>query len=303
MHLAVDEAVALGLSCVQVFTKNQQQWAAPPLKTESVALWHARLAAAGWADQRAQDVAQATSGHAPLLRTVSHASYLINLASPDDALWQKSLDLMTEEILRCHRLGIPLLVSHPGSATTSPKSAGIARIIKAYGVLMARTAGSNVVSCLEATVGAGATLGGTFAELAELRAGIAELTGQTARIGFCIDTCHIHAAGYALSSQAAAEAVLAEMHATLDLRHVRCLHLNDSLAPAGSRKDRHAHIGRGTINPEALGTFMRAAGLRGLPAVMETPKGIGADGRAFDLVNAAALRSLAAGRPAEFVVA
>jgi deoxyribonuclease IV len=283
MHLAITEALSLKLDCLQVFTKNQQQWKAPPLATEAVTAWRTAVAAAGW-----------NSLTSP--RLVSHASYLINLASPNQELWDKSLDLMTEEVTRCDALGIPLLVSHPGSSTGTPKPEGITRIAQAYRELFKRTAGCRIISCLEATVGAGSMIGGTFEELATLRQQILDLTGQPDRVGFCIDTCHIHAAGYALDSAASTAAIITQMDAAFGLANIRCLHLNDSLAPAASRKDRHAHITLGTISRDAWAVILRHPLLGTLPAILETPKGDAPSGTPFDAINTELLRALTAGR-------
>lgn len=294
MHLAVHEARRLGLTALQVFTKNQQQWAAPPLAQAAVDQWRSALAQIGW------------TGPGPC-RLVSHASYLINLASPDDALWRKSVDLMTVEIERCAALGIGLLVHHPGSHMGTGVNAGIDRIADAYRELFTRTAGAAVVSCLEATVGSGNHLGGRFEELRDLRQAIIAATGNTARVGYCIDTCHIHAAGYDLSTEASARDALSQLAQVCGLEHVRCLHLNDSKAPAGSRRDLHEHIGRGTIGPAGFAPFLREPAFAGAPMIMETPKGPPELDKArtslppekwpvaWDQINADALRAIAAG--------
>ncbi len=294
MHLAVHEAQRLGLTALQVFTKNQQQWAAPPLAETAVDQWRSSLAQVGWA------------GPGPC-RLVSHASYLINLASPDDALWRKSIDLMTVEIEGCDTLGIGLLVHHPGSHMGTGVNAGIDRIAAAYRELFKRTAGARVISCLEATVGSGNHLGGKFEELRDLRQAIIAATGKGERVAFCIDTCHIHAAGYDLSTEASARAALGQLAQVCGLEHVRCLHLNDSKAPAGSRRDLHEHIGRGTIGPAGFGPFLREPAFAGAPMIMETPKGPPELDKArtslppekwpvaWDQINADALRAIAAG--------
>jgi deoxyribonuclease IV len=273
---ALEEAVGLGLGTVQVFTKNQQQWKAKPLDPGVARAWRDRVNELGWSD-----------------RTVSHASYLINLASPDDELWRKSIDLMTDEIERCEALRIPLLVHHPGAFTTSTREAGIGRIGEAYRELFRRTRGFRTVSCLENTVGSGSNLGRTFEELAELRARIVEGTAVPERVGVCIDTCHMHAGGYDLSTPASAEAALDELERTLPPGAVRCLHLNDSKAPAGSRRDRHEHIGRGTIGEAGFSAVLARRCFAGLPAIMETPKDGGSVDEPWDAVNLRTLRRLA----------
>jgi len=264
---ALAEAEALGLDTVQVFTKNQQQWKAKPLDRAMVRDWHAHVARLGW--------------HG---RVVSHASYLINLASCKDDLFAKSVDLMTDEIERCEALGIPFLVHHPGSFVGWTLEQGLARIADAYAELLRRTTGARVVLCLESTAGAGSTIGGRFEHLADLRRLILNRAAAPDRVGFCLDTCHMHAAGYDLSTRAAADAALDDFDRLAGLAHVRVLHLNDSKGACASRLDRHEHIGVGTVGGPAAAPSperLRASGfaavlnrrsLRAVPKILETPK-------------------------------
>jgi deoxyribonuclease IV len=281
---ALDEAVKLKLDTVQVFTKNQQQWRAKPLDEGMVRDWNARLTELGWMD-----------------RTVSHASYLINLASPDDALWKKSIDLMCVEIERCEALSIPFLVHHPGAFTSSSREAGVGRIADAYTKLMGRTRGFKTVCCLENTVGAGSVMGREFEELALLRERIIENTGEADRVGFCFDTCHAHAGGYDMATRAGGEAVLAAFDRVCGLQHMRVVHVNDSIGDLDSRRDRHAHIGEGTIGGATKHATLARSGfaavvnrpeLREVPKVMETPKGETDAGTPFDTLNLKRLKRL-----------
>ncbi|MGP1272435.1 MAG: deoxyribonuclease IV [Phycisphaerales bacterium] len=297
MDRAVDEAISLGLDCLQVFTKNQQQWKVRPLKDDAVGDWRAALDRAGWL--RDDPLASPR-------RVVSHASYLINLASPDDELWNKSIDLMQVEIERCHELSIPLLVHHPGAYTTSDEASGLKRIARAYKTLFKRTAGATVISLLENTVGSGSNLGRTFEQLADLRSRIIDQTGEPSRVGFCIDTCHAHAGGYDLSSAERADAVLDELDTTCGLEHVHALHLNDSVKGVGSRRDRHAHIGEGTIcrrdgqetggkvalKRSGFAAVVNRPAFAAVPKIMETPKGEDDRGRPFDRLNLRRLTGL-----------
>ncbi|MBY0262977.1 MAG: deoxyribonuclease IV [Phycisphaerales bacterium] len=280
MLAALDEARALDLDTVQVFTKNQQQWACKPLPTEAVAAWRGRMKELGWEG-----------------RTVSHASYLINLASPDDALWAKSIDLMEEEIRRCELLGIPYLVHHPGAFTTSTREQGLERIAAAYTELFARTKKMTVVSCLENTVGSGSNLGREFTELATLRDLIITATGRPERIGVCFDTCHAHAGGYDLSGAEKAAGVMRQLDAELGLEWVKVVHVNDSKAAAGSRRDLHEHIGEGTIGLPGFEGVVAHPTLKNVPKILETPKGDGPDGVPLDTVNLRRLYSLLQGGP------
>ena len=290
---ALREARSLQLDCVQVFTKNQQQWKIRPLRDVEIAEWTAELTRMSWAAVKGQPV-----------RVVSHASYLINLAAPDDGLWNKSIDLMTEEISRCEALGISLLVHHPGAFTTSTRAGGLARIAAAYAEIFRRTRGYKTVSCLENTVGSGSNMGREFEELAALRARIAEATGAADRVGFCFDTCHAHAGGYDMAGRAAGEAVLDQFDATCGLSNLRVIHLNDSKGAPGSRRDLHAHIGEGTLGgPCKRPTTARLAcsgfaavvnrpALRDVPKILETPKGRTPSGTPLDTINVNRLRKL-----------
>ncbi|HEX8878339.1 MAG TPA: deoxyribonuclease IV [Phycisphaerales bacterium] len=290
---ALTEAVSLGMDTVQVFTKNQQQWHTKPLDDAMVREWLAELTRLGWSD-----------------RVVSHAGYLSNLAAPDDTLWNKSVDLMTIEIERCEALSIPFLVHHPGAYTTSSREQGIERVAKGYQQLLSRTKGMRTVLCLEGTVGAGSQLGGTFEELAALRARAIELTGEPQRVGFCLDTCHMHAAGYDMRTRASANAALDRFNEICGLDHLKAFHINDSKGPCGSHLDRHDHIGRGTIGgshaepvPAALfdcgfAAIVNHPRLRGVPKLLETPKGDDPSGRSWDAINLYMLRSLIDGSSA-----
>lgn len=275
LNNALDEAVKLNLDTVQIFTKNQQQWKAKPLSDNAIKAWRDRTAELGW---------QA--------RTVSHASYLINLASPNDELWEKSVNLMQDEIERCEALGIPFLVHHPGAYTTSTLEQGIERIAKAYKELFKRTKGMTVVSCLENTVGGGSSIGREFHEIARLRDRILDSTGLPARIGVCIDTCHAHAGGYDLSTPTRAAQALETLEAKLGSEWVKVLHLNDSKGAAGSRLDRHEHIGKGTIGLPGFTAFVNYRPFADKPKIMETPKGVDGDDTPLDEMNLSTLRSL-----------
>lgn len=283
MSNALREAEGLGMDTVQVFTKNQQQWKVPPLSKDTVAEWKSEIARLGWQG-----------------RVVAHASYLINLASPNDELWEKSIGLMRVEIERCEELQIPFLVHHPGSSTTSSTEAGMVRIAAAYKRLFKDTAGYRTISCLENTVGSGANLGGPFEQLAELRARILEATGQPGaegRVGFCFDTCHAHAYGYDMASRKAGEETLEAFDRACGLENLKALHLNDSKGKLGSHLDRHEHIGEGEICPKSLKDSGFAAvvnhpGLASIPKILETPKGDNPSGTPWDRVNLGKLRKL-----------
>jgi deoxyribonuclease-4 len=298
MSNALIEADPLGLDTVQVFTKNQQQWQVKPLDPAVVSEWVAGLTTRGWLD-----------------RTVSHASYLINLASVQDELWTKSVDLMTVEFERCEALHIPYLVHHPGSFVGSTLEDGIARIAKAYKVLFKRTKGFRTIACLEGTAGAGSHIGGPLEHLKSLQEQIIDATGEAERVGFCLDTCHLHAAGHDMSTRESAQAVLDCFDELCGISNVRVMHLNDSKGKLASKLDRHEHIGEGWIGGGASmhtgkGTFspaaLKASGfaavvnhphLRRVPKILETPKGLTEKGVSFDTMNLDRLKSLIDGPP------
>lgn len=281
---ALEEASRLKFDTVQVFTKNQQQWKVKPLDPGVVNEWLAALKERGWEH-----------------RTVSHASYLINLASGNDELWGKSIDLMQVEIERCEALSIPFLVHHPGSTTGAPAAEGIARIAGAYGELAKRTKGFRTVCCLEDTVGSGSHLGRTFEELAALRSAILNAGFPEARVGFCLDTCHLHAGGYDLSTRAGAKAAFDAFALTCGEANLKALHINDSKGICGSRLDRHAHIGEGTIGGGTTKKAVAASGFAevvnrpafaNIPKILETPKEDNDKGVPMDTVNLKRLKSL-----------
>ena len=245
---APERGRAIGATAIQIFTKTPNQWREPVIASETAALFRTRLA------------------HTKIEAVVAHDSYLINLASPDAALWEKSVTSLTCELERCRMLGVAWVVSHPGNYIDQ-RDAGIARNARGYAMCLARVAGPGIL--IEGTAGAGTALGATFEELAALRAALP--AALQPRVGFCLDTAHLHAAGYNVAGNLAA--VWREFDIRIGLDHLHCLHLNDSRAKAGSRLDRHAWIGEGTIGPEAFRRIMQDAALEKVIKIIETPKG------------------------------
>jgi deoxyribonuclease-4 len=290
---ALEEAERLRLDCIQIFTKNQRQWRVPPLSEDDREAWLAKLREMGWASRRGP------------ARTVSHNSYLINLASPDPVIWRRSVKLQRIELERCETLGIRCCVAHPGAhmgsapargephelrrRPTRHESSGLRRIIKALDRLHRDLPGYRTLTCLETTAGAGSTLGFDFGQLAAIADGVAD----SSRVAFCLDTCHVTAAGYDMSTTAAARAVLQEWDSICRLRRLRVLHLNDSTGGPGSRLDRHAHIGEGCCGRSCFRAILNHAALRRVPKILETPKGTTAKGTPWDLVNIRRLKRLA----------
>jgi deoxyribonuclease IV len=269
LHNAFGHGQRAGCDVIQIFSKNQQQWRAKPLAEQEVAQFRAE---------------QERSG---IPAALVHDSYLINLASPDDALWRKSADAFREELERCSALGIPYLVTHPGAHVGSGEDAGIARVSEALNRLFAEGAGQGVTVLLETTAGQGSCLGHRFEHLARL----VESSSAPERLGVCVDTCHIFAAGYDFRTPETYTATFAELERLVGLERVRAFHLNDSLKGFGSRVDRHAGIGEGEIGLEAFRLLVNDARFAGLPMVLETPKGDDLEG---DIKNLAVLRGLLA---------
>jgi deoxyribonuclease-4 len=270
MHLALLRAEELGFETVQVFTKNQQQWRASPLDAKAVAQWDAERRRLNFA------------------RTVSHDSYLINLASPDEALWRKSVEAFAEEYRRCEVLGIGLLVTHPGAHCGSGEVAGLKRVAKGLDQLWRRFPGGKTIVCIESTAGQGSSLGYKLEHLSE----IIQMTAAPERVGICLDTAHLFAAGYDFRGKKY-DRFRKELSRTIGLRQIKVWHLNDSKKALGSRVDRHEHIGRGTIGIEGFRPIVRDAAFAKVPKILETPKdGLAPDGRAWDSVSLELLRSL-----------
>ena len=270
LHNALIEARALKMDCVQVFTKNQRQWSAPPLKREDIALWrHHR---------------QATR----IKVVVSHDSYLINLASPAPGNWQRSVALFRDELERCEALEIPLLVMHPGAHMGAGEPAGLARVARALNQLHQDLPGYRTITCLEVTAGQGTSLGRRFEEIRQ----IIDQVHQPQRLAVCLDTAHLLEAGYDLTSAAGMQATLEELDDVLGLKLVRAIHINDSKTPRGSRVDRHEHIGKGHVARAAFQVLVRHRQFQQVPKILETPKEDAPSGQPWDVVNLRSLRRL-----------
>lgn len=266
---AVHAASRVGFQTVQLFTKNNNQWKAPALTDDHCAAFRRALAETG------------------VTRPVAHNSYLINLASPDDALWQKSIDAMTVEVRRCQSLGIEDLVSHPGAHTGSGEEAGLKRIAEGLDEVHRRTRGAAVTIDLETTAGQGTCLGHRFEHLAAILGRVAE----PERLGVCVDTCHIFAAGYSFATPAEYDGVMDQLDRAVGLGRVRVWHLNDSLRELGSRVDRHAGIGRGHIGLEPFRNVLNDPRFRATPLILETPKGT-EEGEELDALHYRTLRQM-----------
>lgn len=269
---AVDSAEELGITALQIFTHNAAAWRMKPIPTDAVVAFKHRLASSS------------------VRYVVVHTGYLLNLASPDDALFSRSVTALQEEIARAGRLGIAHVVTHLGAHKGAGRNKGIARIIDGLDQVVrsaAFTCYPDVHLLLENTAGAGTTMGTTFTELGKI---ISSLSAPS-RIGVCLDTCHAFAAGYELRTVAGLEATLAEFDRVIGLERLELIHLNDSAYPLGSHRDRHAHIGRGEIGDAGIAGIVNHPALHDLPFILETPKEIAGKGNA-DRINLCKVRSL-----------
>ena len=238
----------IGATAIQVFTKTPNQWREPKLAPQEIERFKSEI--------RRLDVRA----------VVSHDSYLINLASPDPMQWERSVEGLKGELTRCQQLGIPFVVTHPGNYMDN-RDRGLKRNARAYNACLTAVRGPMIL--IESTAGTGTALGATFEELAQLRRLVSPRLRR--RIGFCADTCHLFAAGYDLVNDWSG--VWADWDEIIGLNHLRCLHLNDSKTPFGSRRDRHEAIGEGTLGPEPFRKIMRDRRFRGKIKIIETPTG------------------------------
>jgi len=270
-YKAVDAAHAVGCDCVQLFTKNNNQWRAKEITDGEVDQFRGALEAKGI--------------HHPL----SHASYLINLASPAEDLWRKSVESLVVELQRAEQLGIPYVVVHPGSHTTATEKEGIALIVKALDDVAARTQKLAAIPLLENTAGQGSNLGWRFEQLGAMLAGVRDKS----RVGVCFDTCHAFAAGYPLGTTEEFQATWKQFDQSVGIGLLKAIHLNDSKRELGSRVDRHEHIGEGQMGLEPFRLLLADQRLNTIPMYLETAKEKNAAGEEWDAVNLRVLRGLA----------
>jgi deoxyribonuclease-4 len=273
-YKALDSAAALKCDTVQIFTKNNNQWRAKPLGDDDIRLFKTRLAQTG------------------LRLPMAHDSYLINLASPDQTLYRRSVDSFIEEVERAEALGLAYLVTHPGTPTDGDRAAGLRRVAAALDETHRHCSKCKVMILLETTAGQGNSLGARFEDLAFILDEIA----HPRRVGVCLDTCHVFAVGYSMLSQRDYDQTFAEFDRLIGVSKLKAFHLNDSLKPLGSRVDRHAHIGKGLLGLTPFRLLLNDPRFGACPMVLETPKE-GPDGKDMDPVNLRRLRRLVEKRP------
>ncbi len=265
----VDKAppLAHSLTCkaIQIFTKNQNQWVGKPLGDANVRGWKEKLAELGISPTH----------------TTSHDSYLINLCAPVEENRKKSVTAFIDEIERCETLGIPFLVTHPGSHLKNGEEWGLAEMVISFDEIHAALPGYKTLTLLETTAGQGTNLGYKFEHLAYIRSNVK----APERIGICLDTCHTYSAGYDTVNKY--DEVMAEFDRIIGLEHLKAFHLNDSKKAFGSRVDRHEDIGYGTLGLEPFRHLVNDPRFADVPGILETPSA--EDGYEKNLM---ALRSL-----------
>jgi deoxyribonuclease IV len=272
---AVDRAIVHGCDALQIFAKNANQWRGRILPPDEIREFRAKIAASG------------------IHPVVSHASYLINLASTDRGLRRQSLEAMGDEIDRAEALGLLGVVLHPGCYTAGSEADGLELIADGIVELLKGRRRGKTMVLLEHTAGQGTSLGSTFEQLASMIA----KTGDHPRVGVCLDTCHLLASGYDLVSAEGYARTFAQFGRLVGFDRLKAFHLNDSKRPLGSRVDRHEHIGKGCLGLEPFRRILNDERFRGLPMLLETPKGEGkASGPIaadpLDVRNLATLRRL-----------
>ena len=265
---AVERGLDAGCRVLQIFVKNNNRWVGKPIERPEAREFRTASREAGFA------------------RVIAHTSYLINLASPDADLRRKSIESLAEEIDRCARLGIRDLVLHPGAHCGEGEVAGVARIAASLDEAFDRTGGARVRILLETAAGQGSCVGHRFEHLRDILGAVR----NARRVAACLDTCHVHAAGYDLVTRRGYAETIEAFDRTVGLARLAAIHVNDSKKPRGSRVDRHEHIGRGSIGRRGFRNLMTDPRLAAIPKFLETPKD---ETLAFDRANLAALRRLA----------
>ena len=264
LHTAFERAAEVNATAIALFAKNSNQWKGKTLTDDDLALF-------------------ASKRH--LQPVLTHASYLINLATTNPEFHRKSIDAMIDELDRAERLGLHAVVLHPGAHMGAGAPTALEQIARSLDRIHAAIPQHKVVTLLETAAGQGSCVGCTFEELGT----IVKLVDDKSRVGICIDTCHIFAAGYDIRSRDGYERMVDEVIEHVGIENVGAFHINDSKKPLGSRVDRHEHIGEGQIGLDAFRFLLNDARFTRIPKLLETPKPIEHES---DRKNLAVLRSL-----------
>ncbi|TAL17850.1 deoxyribonuclease IV [bacterium] len=265
---AFTEYKDIGGSSLQLFTKNQRRWDAPPLTSEETARFREL-----WEE----------CGSPPM---ASHGSYLLNFASGDPEILRKTLENSSDDLTRCEELGIHYLVVHPGSHGSDGIATGIRRIAQNVARAIEMAKSERVTVLLETTSGAGNSVGGEFSHLRD----IISASPIPERLGVCVDTCHIFAAGYELREPESYRKTMEELESVIGLGRVKMFHVNDSLGALGSHRDRHEHVGKGEIGLAGFKNLVNDPRFSSHPMIVETPPG---KDNIWDKRNLKVLRKLA----------
>lgn len=267
LYTAFERANRVGCTAMQIFTKNSNQWNDPVISSGDVSKY------------------RDAENKSKVRTVVSHDSYLINLCGATETLLEKSRKAFVSEIKRCALLGIKYVIFHPGAHTVLERKEAVKLVADSINDSHEKTRALDVVTLIETTAGQGTTLGSSFEEIAEMISHVKDKS----RVGVCIDTCHIFAAGYDIRSKDTYEAAMKDFDRIIGLDLLHAVHLNDAKKPLNSRVDRHEHIGKGEIGRAAFRFIMNDDRLTSVPKMLETPKGD--DGYKMDIVNLKLLRS------------
>ncbi len=265
VHTAFERGKHVGCTTMQIFSKNNNQWQGKPLTDLDIINY--------------KKEAKKTS----IQPVVVHSSYLINLCAKDKTTLKKSRDAFFDELNRCRRLGIPYFIFHPGSHVGQGEDTGLKIIAESLNMLHERTKGYRVKSVVEITAGQGSNLGYRFEQIRKL----IRMVENKRRMGVCIDTCHLFAAGYDISSEKGYKQTFQTFDDIIGLKRLMVIHLNDSKGALGSRLDRHEHIGKGQIGDTGFSLIMKDKRFRDIPKILETPKG---ENMTEDIINLKRLR-------------
>ena len=270
VHLAFQRARSIECTTMQVFTKNNTQWRARPLTDDDV--------------RNYRDLAD----HAGIAPVVAHATYLINLCAVNRTTLNRSRRTFVNELQRCETLGIHALIFHPGSHLGKGETEGVRRIVESLNMAHAKTPGYRTKTTLETMAGQGTTIGHRFEHLGE----IIDRVERGDRMAVCIDTCHLFAAGYDITTEDGWEKTIEEFDTVIGSHRLAAIHVNDSRRPLGSRVDRHEHIGKGLMGLTPFRMLMNDPRLLHIPKILETEK---SEDMHEDVENMALLRSLISG--------
>jgi len=262
-----ERAKKITANSIQIFTKSNNRWFSKPYSKNEIKEFY-----------RLQEE------YKPFA-VFAHDAYLINLCSPNSETEKKSIDAFIDEIKRCDQLSLPYLVMHPGSHLGKGEKWGLNKIVENFNNILNKNPDSKVIILLETTAGQGTNLGYKFEQLEYILNNVE----CKEKFGICVDTCHIFAAGYDISTESGYKKTFVEFDKIIGLERIKVFHLNDSKKPFGSRKDRHQHIGKGEIGLEAFRCLINDKRFSDIPMVLETPKD---DEKNMDVENLKVLRSL-----------